>query len=210
MRKQNVIYLLMLLATWCNAQTDTEPKVSDHTQEFGINISMVSNLILGGDGTADIINPYVITYKNISSSNQAFRMGLGLRLDFSEQKEQERKLSNTSFDFRLGYEKQYYMTERWLIYTGVDFLSGWENHTSKTDNFESKDRIWRIGLGPLFGIQWQINKHIGLSTELALYYLHTEEKETSSFGGNDQDSNKNTSNSMRFNLPSNIFLTIRF
>jgi len=179
--------------------------------EFGANASGIANLLLGGDGNVQEQTPYMFTFKFFGEKGRGFRLGFGGKLDYSKPSDADRKDYDNGFDLRLGYERQWYLSSKWVTYLGVDVIGGYENFGANTDFVSTKNKTYNIGTGPIWGIQWMINEHISLHTETAFYYRHTSTTDEVIFDGQDNPAPETvTDDKVNFILPASLYLGVRF
>jgi len=195
---------------------NTSPKI----KEVGFNATTIFNNFLNFSDDDVVLLPYHFSYKSIKENGQAFRLGAGLRLNVSDGDSfstdffsDDLKTTNALIDLRMGYEKQRKITDRWMFYSGFDFILGLDHFKfeSEEDDFTSKQRSFRYGFGPVMGIQFMFSERVGLFTESTLYLIRrdTKSETDSSFSSND-DERKSSSNDLSFVLPSNIYFFFRF
>lgn len=194
-------------------------KKSSKTEEVALNATTIFNNFLNFSGDDVSLIPYHFSYKSIKENGKAFRLGAGLRLNTTKGEafstdffSDDLKTRNALIDLRLGFEKQRKITDRWLFYTGMDFILGLDHFRFESDNndFTSKRRNFRTGLGPVLGLQFMFSERIGLFTESTLYFIRQDVKSEFDNGGSSTDSEKSSSNDLSYVLPSNIFFFFRF
>ena len=131
-------------------------------------------------------SPYDFNAKALYTKDGKLLYGLRFGVGYSNSRNaQFNVLSNTestsediTTNFRLGIELQQHLSDRWTIYYGLDYVYGNSNITtistfnngSGIEKDTSKDRKHTTGLGPVMGLQFRINKHICIGTELTLYF----------------------------------------
>lgn len=210
MKKLTLLACIICCYTIVFAQDDDKTP-NTTTYEFATNATGIANLLLGGDGNVQNQTDYLFTYKAIGQEGHAFRMGLGGKLDYSRLPENERKNYTGSFDIRLGYERQWNLSPKWLTYVGLDFIGGYADFGSQTDFVKTQNISYNFGTGPLWGIQWMINEHISLYTETAFYYRHISTTSKVTFDGQaNNDPETTTEDQLNFILPASLYLAVRF
>jgi len=211
--------LILLLFASCIALVAVGQEADDNKpkkiHEFGLNATLLLDVLLD-NGQADLSSfPYLFTYKSINQYGQAFRLGFGGTMNYIQEVGLDRKEYDNSVDLRLGFEKQWILSPKWTTSMGMDFLGGYGNFGAETDFATTSNLTWNAGVGPVLGIHWTLGSKIGLSTETAFYYKHivTTEKvkfEDLGFPQNPDSETTTKLNSLNFVLPSSIFLFVRF
>jgi len=211
MKKFIFLFIIIFSVLFCQAQTSTPPNAS--MSEIGLNVTQMFSTLLGGDGNSDLTGPYFLTYKNIKSDGRTLRLGVGAKMEQRREPNTEAKINDSGFDLRIGYEKQIKLAPKWITYLGIDFLGGFHNVRAKNVDFTASSRTWDLGTGPVFGVQWMFSSQVGLSTETALYYRHTEfidliksENNNTPFDSKD----RSFVDDINFILPTTLFLSVRF
>jgi len=193
----------------------------DHNQEkyseVGINATSFINEFISLNSNDAAIGDYMITYKYHFGS-KALRFGLGgsfSQVDEDTDGNGTRTINNNQFDLRIGYEWNKRITKRWGFYSGMDIIAGTDvsSSVSETDErVKTSTRTTKIGGGPILGVQFFINSHISLMTEGSLYYKHSiiNDKQTFSVNTEFNEDDSNSSNHLKFGLPTALFFIIRF
>lgn len=209
MKKLTLLTCIICLCTYVFGQDDNKsPRTS--TYEFGINATGITNLLLGGNGNIQEQNPYLFTFKTIGQKGHGFRLGLGAKMEYSRIPENERKNYDADFDLRLGYEHQWYLSPKWVTYLGVDAIGGYADFGSQTDFVKTENKIYDIGGGPVWGIQWMISEQVSLYTETAFYYRHISITDKVTFNGEANDPETSSEDKLNFVLPASLYLAVRF
>ncbi|MDP1727785.1 MAG: hypothetical protein Q8M15_13450 [Bacteroidota bacterium] len=185
---------------------------------------------------------YNLNYKALFSnvilpSNYKFGLRLGLSLASNENKNGTdttyTNTKNNSLSWRAGIEVQQMLSNRLLIYYGIDFFIS--NSTDKRDTrsvynasppvtpnvfyiLNSKTIVNRSGAGPLIGVQFNINKYFSISTEAAFYFVKGTNSVTndytmsngSVYNGYKQASTKGSTKQTAISLPAFINLNFMF
>jgi len=136
------------------------------TREIGLNATpFISTFIsIGETSLKDQVAAF--TFKTINAKNNAFRLGLGVQIENSGFG------SDNSFHIRVGFEKRRLIKNNWWYYWGADILLNVEDALFEDPNpsFGSG-----FGLGPVFGLFYEINEMISLSTESSLYFIFADD-----------------------------------
>lgn len=181
------------------------------TNELGVNASGITNLLLGGNGEAQEQTPYLFTYKSIGAKGQTFRSALGGRFESSKATETDRRDANNAIHTRVGYEKQWQLSPKFVTSLGIDLLGGYSLLVSESSFATTKNKTWNIGSGPVWGIQWMISEHVSLYTETALYYRHNVSTDEIIFDNSGSpDPETRIENKIKVILPASLYLAIRF
>lgn len=170
-------------------------------------------------------SPYILDYRFVPKSS-GFRISAGI--SYNQKKTTiPASQSGTGVDetdnshvltisYRLGYVYQKKIAKKWTIIAGAEFigtvLDSTQTVTTSSDISSNKAKGWTIGLGPSLGIQFDINKRMGLYTETAFYYTYGSETVKNTFNSFPA-SNGNiatSSNGLNFILPVSIFYYIKF
>jgi Outer membrane protein beta-barrel domain len=216
MQKLLILFLIILSFSKINAQEDWLN--SDTTKnELGLNITELINVILARDSKLSVGN-YLLTYKYIQNY-KGLRMGLRLnavtkKSDFFDS--QNRGNSSFVFDYRLGYEWQYPLANRWLYWIGIDGLIGYQYDKSTfSDNFGNNQTItdsgYNFGAGPSLGLQFHINKRMSLAFETSFYAKYGSGSRTFELDGNPISTPDLPYSSFDFKLvlPQTIFMILK-
>ncbi len=157
-----------------NAQKDTSFILPDRGEmnellnhrhkEIGLNMTfLISQFVpLGGQ----VLFPGVIDYsfKLYDSKQNAFRFGFGASWELLSFIERQ---TNIRAGMRLGYEKRKHLYKKFYYTWGVDGLF----YLGPIRGGESPNSIeGGIGLGPVIGIEYQLNDYMYLSTESMLFF----------------------------------------
>jgi len=209
MKKLLFFFFLIGMVNQSNAQ-ESDNSTSPNRHQLGVNATAAFRLLLGNSNVANQ-NPYVLMYKTIGPEGKAFRLGLGGKMEQSEDSDTGRKVQNNGVDLLMGYEKRWELSSpKWIGYIGVDFFGGFHNIKTENDNIKTSSRDWEVGTGPVFGIQWMLSPQVGLHTETALYYRHRELIDEVEFQTFDDNKVKSNEDKVNFILPSALYLSITF
>ncbi len=139
------------------------PAYSENKNE--LNLGYFNAFELNGIGELGI------GYKH-SNEKGAFRIGIGtdLRMYKSERETYQTKNSGYTFSPRIGYEfHQWY--NRIRLHYGADVISTFSNYSYEsiyddpTNNRSSETKGYSLGLRPVLGLTFYINKTVSISTE---------------------------------------------
>ncbi len=187
------------------------------TTEVGLNATFLARNFFGAEDDVTSIDDYLLYYKVIKGKN-ALRMGLG---GFINQRVEsipgeQREVVGTNLNARIGFERRNKMGQNWIYYYGIDLVTHYDELKFRTvtgiDDITTTDKYIEGGAGPILGIQYMINDHIGISTEAALLYFFT------SFSSEDASVNFPGVNINRqfeeFRIaaiaPTNIYFSVKF
>lgn len=158
-------------------------------------------------------NPYVLTYTfNTVSTGSGMSFGLGYQSGTVEDNNlgQKRTTKTSDINFRMGYEKKTTFGKRWILGRGVDVLLN--RSVDKTDvdngglNSEFKTNGW--GFGPRMSVSFAIAEQVLIGTELSWYYQQW--KTEGKFPSVPNSSTEEKEKSFRLQMPTAVFLTLRF
>lgn len=192
-------------------------KTNKVTTEVGLNATFLARNFFGAEDDVTSISDYLLYYKIIKGRN-AFRFGLGGSINKRAETltGQQREVFATKVNARMGYERRNKMGQKWIYYYGIDLVAHYDELELRTvtsiDDTKSADKYIEGGAGPVLGIQFMINDHIGISTEASLLYFFT------SFSSDDTFANfPEINNSRRFEefriaaiAPTNVYLSVKF
>lgn len=122
---------------------------------------------------------FTLTYKQHYLFQTYFRYGIGFSFNKLKNGSDDQKFLSTNF--RIGFETKFRFDKRWSINRGSDIVVT----LFRGDNnfFEEKTKITRIGFVPFFGIQYNINPRINLTTESGIGFFYINEKNSQLFTG---------------------------
>jgi hypothetical protein len=168
-------------------------------------------------GTTITPSPYLVEYRFLYKNN-GFRFSMGADLHQSKNFLDSSQITvshNYGFSFRLGYVYQHQLVKHWSYFVGADIISHLTDTFSRVNTVEdivaTDSKAMMIGFGPSFGIQWDINKRIGIFTETMFdYRLQFEQNKVTSLNFNAIDSGTHaTNNNLGFVIPVSIFFYVR-
>lgn len=157
---KNYLFLLVLIFPFFAFSQEIPDAVKYKTREVGLNATpFVSTFISIGE-TSLRNQVATITWKNINAKNNAFRIGIGIKLDDFD--------DGNSVHFRIGFEKRRLIKKNWWYYWGGDLLLNVDD-----DFFVDNNPAFGtgFGIGPVFGLFYNFNDRISLSTESSLYLI---------------------------------------
>ena len=217
---KNILIIPLILISVQGFCQDTQPKDRRNEHQLGINATYFFKQFLnfGNSGNLEI-SPYIVSYKVFDRHHHGFRFGAGFNSTTITQNPDSIsavKSTNASYNFRGGYEYQNALSEKWLCFFGVDGVFNYSTRKTTTnngfDNVTSNELTYTYGGGPIFGIQFNISKHVTLFTETGVYATTGEISDKSTFENNPvfNDETKTNLSSISFVLPTSLFLNIRF
>lgn len=213
-----ILILIMPLCLSSIVWAQEEEKTPSRHQ-IGINATYFTSNFLGLNQNDLILGPYAISYK-LRMKKTYLRLGFGGKASNSTRENDfaanifDRKTQ--IFDVRAGLEWQKPLTDRWLLFYGIDAIVGGAfNQTIALSSFdEVVNNINKtyFGAGPEIGIQFFINDRISLSTESTFYTKAVYEVEKTSFRN---FPNQNTNESVvlaefETAIPVELFFIIHF
>lgn len=212
MRKSILLILLCASFFTLKAQNASELK-----HEFGVSTAFLSDALFNSNDA----NPYLLTYKYILGRD-AFRLGLGgSYLNNSDDDENSTITKDIAYDLaaRLGYEKRFSIKEKWLASFGFDVgyqvlglvreTSDFFNGTSSDVRSTSSNIIYNVGL--VGGLQFYINDRISISTETSIMANFRSNTSKVDFDNGFEDfEDTNNSTLIAINLPTSLYLVLRF
>ncbi len=218
MKKLILLCFLVLNCSILFAQSEKKSKKANKaTTEVGLNATFLARNFFGAEDDVTSISDYLLYYKIIKGRN-AFRFGLGGSINQRSETltGQSREVFATKLNARMGYERRNKMGKKWIYYYGFDLVAHYDQLELRTvtaiDDTTSADRYIEGGAGPVLGIQFMINEHIGISTEASVLYFFT------SFSSDDTFVNFPEINSSRrfeeFRIaaiaPTNVYISVKF
>ena len=123
--------------------------------QVGIGISKFINSAFSSDK-----NAYNIEYRYKNSQKVYLRAGMNYERDDSDS-----GFINTGI--KIGIDKNLRRYQYWTIYYGIDLMGDYSNYKNI-----DKD-IYKLGLAPFLGIQFNISKNFSLSIEPNIYLKYT-------------------------------------
>ena len=180
-------FLLLQMVIHVHAQDDTN--VSEERtfrNELGLNVTNVLTSLVGNNPNEDFDKTvYALTYKKRLKKGNYLRLAANLQLDIFSNEDVTEVISDNSINFRIGWEKRRPVLKKLDNYYGFDILASYNGVEStfatpsdivQLDNFQ-----YTIGIGPVFGLQFEINPRMILGTEATLYGTFTLDRIFESF-----------------------------
>lgn len=207
-KKQPLVILLLfisvLFSVKINAQQAERGFFRKHMQfQVGLNATdfakqfIVFNSTNLTSNTPYLLNAKILYGRDVGSSFlYGIRAGVGYNdvrtATKSTSSSTERVTESTTLNTRFGLEIQQNLTKRLVIYYGVDYI--WGKSSSETVNntsgtfgsyFKTTSETKTTGAGPVLGIQFNINNHLTIGTEMSWYYQITKggDKSENNFSG---------------------------
>jgi hypothetical protein len=144
--------------------------------EVGLNLTGAIQAFVHNQTDSIFADPYALSLKLVSH-----KFGIRFGAGYSYKTIKELTLVQASvneihrLDLRAGFDYQQPITERWRMYYGLDVLYGKSKQRLETSEGKSVTIRNRnenlIGGGPLFGLQFHLNKRISFQTEASLYVV---------------------------------------
>lgn len=165
--KKTIITLGVLLGFFgaAFAQTDSTDfyDLPRKYRVVGLNTTpLLTQLVPFNRTNPQLSGPYTMTYRAFTGRN-AFRFGLGMSLS-----EADADNGNLNLNMRFGWQRKKSFYERWSYGFGLDFfiVTGGFNTIGSQREF---DEDGGFGLGPVWEMEYAINKRVRLSIESALF-----------------------------------------
>lgn len=223
MYRKKLLFLFCVIPYMLAAQIDTSYFPIARKWEIGMNAtSVVSNFL--GKSDAEVLSPgdYPFFCKKIFSPKSALRIGLGAKISMKKEDQffmggtTVLKSGENAFNLRVGYEGRSYLSRRWMVYYGVDIVSGYYNRASVSqaggDNIGTQDKGIMIGAGPIYGLQFGLGKRLHLGVEGSFYAYENIGTKSTTFQINTDLNTK--SNIYAFNayaaVPKWLYLIMKF
>lgn len=196
----------------CRAQDEVDPPRIPHKFDhyIGVQINELTKQILGVNNSSTVANnPYLFTY-NITerSSGWGFRAGTGFNY-ITQSLDGGGKSTSKSFNFRVGLEKTFNLSEKWTTGVGVDILYRTVDTSIDQQSvygYNIKYTSKKFGVGPMGWLRYGLSKRVLVGTEISMYYLTGNDKMTSSYTSTDSDDKVSE---FKFNLPVVFFLSLK-
>lgn len=232
MRKYIFTTLIALLANkFIFSQTIATTDISNKPYQFqaGINVTSFVRQFVNFSGSNNNIatSPYTLSFKAFKMlRNKNSQIGLRLGSGYTNENFSNVNATNSnstfdeSLDLRIGIEYQKMITKKWIAFVGFDYISQKEtvNTESKfissgTEFLSTNNRTTLMdGAGFIFGMQFNLNKFLALSTEASYYYSDswTRNATFSSNSNNNQPPSNSKNTSTNLILPNVLNFTILF
>lgn len=185
----------------------------------GVQVNQLIKQIFSFGNSAAVNNPYLLTY-SLNSVRTGWGANFGLGYTFNEFNDgdafTQRKTKINEFVFRAGFERKSTFGKRWILSAGFDALVDLTNNSTKisqdndpqsTATTKTKNNGW--GLGPRVTLNYDITGKLLIGTEATYYFKSMKNTiEDSGFGTKQETTEK--LKSFQFNLPTAIFLILKF
>ncbi len=211
--------IVLFNCAFCVAQ-DINPNAGKKYQ-LGFNTTNFIKKVISPSSqvlSRDPDNPYLLTFKYFLTNKQAIRFGGNYSYQYLHGNingpNTDASLKTHIADFRLGYEINGFITNKWQYYWGLDALysvEAFKNHRSNTGNstYDINSLTRSVGGGPVVGLQYNITKRISIATESKAYILWDYSKQVSDYGANHAEQISRTQN-IKFFAPASLFLYLYF
>lgn len=214
MKQLMLLTIVLAYTTITYAQNNELPR-----HEIGFNATpLFSNIFINNPD--DNTDQFSVLYKKHDlAGTGAFRLGLGISASNTKQENfnGESTSTNLSGQLTVGYEFRKSIHEKWIMFYGLDTKLGYTNQNvqfnNNFDEFNTTLNILDVGIAPLFGIEFQINKHIRLATELSFLINYSREKITDNsnvFTQFNETQFPNKEFTAQLDSPAFIYMIVRF
>ncbi len=190
--------------------------------ETGAVLAQVFRLFgLVKDTQAFPISPYLAYYKYRFKGQNYLRFGAGFTYD--KYKEQlggfadSRTVTKNTMDFRIGYESQIPIEEKWTLMIGGDVTWGRSRVNKVFDSgFDKAIRVLKTqsaGAALMVGIRYNFTSKISLGSEMSLGFVQSKTSEKDDFTTNPQFNKvikTSEEGGAKFYGPANVYLSYRF
>ncbi len=217
------VFSFFLSLVFCASLAAQAEAAAKFTREYGLNFTTFLDEAIDFGGGNTFLTPYWFTYKKLDEAGKGLRLGAGVGFNRRKDKEDPSGQSNSeatssfsSFNLRIGSEKQFRLSGKWMCYYGFDGIAGFRYENIKSEGSNGtvtvKDMTTSLGGGPVMGAEFMISERVGLSTEASLYLSHTFFSEKTEFDSSFEEDEKKTTNltGLNFSLPTNLYLFFRF
>jgi hypothetical protein len=150
----------------------------------GLNITQTLGNLLGTAGANSAADPFLLSLR-AGDEQHRFRMGLNFRVKNAEGFDPSlgfRTVTERKVDLRMGYERNYTLSNRFDMYWGLDAVLRRQTELIETSfgggNANLKLGSTGIGGGPVMGVMFRVHPRVRLSTEATLYGIYTEGEKT--------------------------------
>ena len=222
MQTKQLVFFLFIIPYLLVAQIDTSYFSSARKWEVGMNAtSVVSNFL--GNSDAEILSPgdYPFFFKKIINNRSALRVGAGAKLSMKTEQQftggtNTLKTGENAVNLRIGYEGRSYLSRRWMVYYGLDVVSGVFDRASSSqaggDVISTEDKGFTIGGGPVYGLQFGLGRRIHVGFEGSFYaYQNIGTKSTTFLNNPDLDAeSKIRSFNAYLAVPKWLYVIIKF
>lgn len=170
-------YLLLLLLLFAFLPSGQCQKAQTM---IGLNITQTLGNFFGTSGANTVADPFLLGLR-VGNDQHRARLGLNFRLKNQEGFDPSlgfRTVTERKVDLRVGYERNYTLSNRFDMYWGLDAVLRHQTELIETSfgggnaNLELKST--GIGGGPVMGVMFRVHPRIRLSTETTLYGIYTD------------------------------------
>ncbi len=171
---KNAILIISILIATFSAQAKRDTCLKSNW-ELGMNLSQLISTVAGNKPTNIVDMPYTFILKyRTKNPIGAFRIGGSSKILHKEDNSSGqtfRVTDEVAYSPMFGYERRYDLGKGFVVYGGVDvrYISKEEKTVSTyfvmggTNTIEGTYNGW--GGGSVYGIMWNLKKHISLFTE---------------------------------------------
>jgi len=173
MKKSILLCFLVLNGAIVFGQSKKKSKKPKNTTEVDLNATYLARNFFGAEDDVTSISDYLLYYKIIKGNN-AMRFGLGGSINqrVEDIPGNGQEVFGSILNARIGYERRIGMGKNWIYYYGIDFIFHYdrlETRTINLDDLTEDDTYLEFGAGPILGLQYMINEHIGIATETGIF-----------------------------------------
>lgn len=217
MKRPYIIFLLAFCSVALFAQDDDRDK--RFKTEIGLNITNTLAGFFNSGGSGLSKDPYLFSLK-FAGRKGALRFATnfksGSNSEFLSSGTGRRDVKQSEAVVRGGFEFRKPIEHGFTIYYGLDGVIEIENEeveffSSNFEDIKSTKSTTGFGGGPVLGMQYQLSKHIALSTEASIYGVVQNRQETQEVGSGLPDI-EDTSTGFRISpiIPSSLYLIMIF
>ncbi len=178
---------------------------------------LLRQLVSLSDETPSVSNPFLVNYSfNKTSTGMGMGFGLGYATSHIEDVDQgnERETSNSSINFRMGFDKKSTFAKRWMVGFAIDLLftraKSNTRSTQGTFEFTSDNTTKGWGFGPRGLLLYKLTEKIYLGTETSWYFQKQNTESTTKFTGLPSEKSELKNSSFAIQVPVAVFLTLKF
>lgn len=202
----------MLYFVSLNAQ-----RTKDLKRSFGFDVTntLINVFSLSSDREQ---TPFSIVWKNELSKKRGNRVGLSFGVEKDEVFDNQFFITRTTnrqeVALRFGLEWYYHLANDFHFFYGFDLLGGFEREFSGVDGFSAGTSSlttlsYTGGLGPVIGLEYEINDLVKIGTESTLYGIYTRKEEKLDDGISLTESHSDNY-SLKHILPQSLYFYIMF
>lgn len=178
---RRIVLLVFIIGTLQQGFAQQDAVTPNSSWELGLNITQTLAGFFNSGGQNIVTDPYLFSFKRIKN-NQGFRSALNMRVSNKDEFDISgfRQVRESAANIRAGYERRYLIGKQFIFFWAIDGLLQWSYEDVDFDTFGStlvfEDKKTGFGLGPAFGVMFNLNKHISFSTEGSLYAVYSKGK----------------------------------